>query len=88
MPFFAENSVGIPATFTDAFFGMGIGPIFLERLTCVGTENNLLNCTSETNLGITRCTHAVDVGVRCPGKLLACGNTVQVLIDNLFCFRY
>ena len=60
-------SVGPTETLTNAFFGAGTGPIFLALLACAGREVNLLNCTSGRDRGITRCIHAEDVSVRCPG---------------------
>lgn len=71
MQCFSDNSVGMPETLTDASFGEGTGPIFLDRLTCKGSENSLLNlnCSREGSLGVTSCTHVMDVSVRCPGMM-------------------
>ena len=64
-----ELSDGIPMAVSSAVFGEGIGPIFLDLLECIGIESELLNCSSGRPFGITECTHKMDIGVRCPGKL-------------------
>ena len=56
-------------------FGMGSGPVFLANIGCVGSEQNLLEC-SKTALVGTYCTHSRDVGVRCQRKLYECNNMV------------
>ena len=68
--YFSENSIEIPQVFINAFYGEGTGPIFLDRLACTGNEANLLMCTIGRDLGITDCTHAMDVSVSCPGMKL------------------
>ena len=65
--FFSDLSDGLPIALVGSFLGLGVGPIFLDRLNCDGNENNLLNCSSERSHGVTSCTHAMDVAVRCPG---------------------
>ena len=53
--------------YSNAKFGAGTGSIFLDNLQCGGTENSLLNCTSDS---VVRCYsgHNEDAGVRCQGK--------------------
>ena len=46
-----------------------MGRIGLENVTCTGSERVLLDC----DIGNSSCTHANDVGVRCPsGKNSQC----------------
>ena len=53
-------------------FGPGSGPIFLDQLTCSGTEASLLECSSRQPLGLHSCApdHSEDVGIRCQGRRL------------------
>jgi len=50
---------------TNAYFGMGTGEVLLDQVRCDGTEERLVNCSSERNS--LRCTHSEDAGVRCRG---------------------
>ena len=53
--------------FHNAEFGEGIGGILLEGLECVGTEDSLLDCDMDVQLGLTLCDHSHDAGIRCHG---------------------
>ena len=57
--------------FTNAHFGAGVGPIYLNDVDCRGSETNLTDCSSSS---IVYCTngHSEDAGVRCQGEF-ACG---------------
>ncbi len=48
-------------------FGEGSGPIFLEGLTCSSESSNLVQC-ADNPIGVHRCTHSQDTGVRCLGE--------------------
>jgi len=63
-------TVGVPEAVIDiSVFGRGTGPIFLNELDCNRMERDLLTCAQRnSDFGMTTCTHAMDVGVRCPGK--------------------
>ena len=54
----------------NAFFGPGVGPIFLDQVACNGNEESLLDCPSSGLEEVGSCTHAQDAGVVCgpPGK--------------------
>ena len=45
-----------------AGFGQGTGPVFLEGVSCTGTESSLLSCSHE----VANCSHYFDAGVVCP----------------------
>jgi len=45
-----------------AFFGQGVGTIFLTDLDCAGTENSLMDCRYSMS---NTCTHSEDAGVTC-----------------------
>ncbi|KAJ8040920.1 Deleted in malignant brain tumors 1 protein [Holothuria leucospilota] len=51
---------------TMARFGQGTGPIYLDDLSCTGTELNILSCPRQS-LGSNNCGHNEDAGVICEG---------------------
>ena len=51
--------------FQRAHFGQGSGNIFLDEVTCTGSELRLTDCPIDQSHD---CTHAEDAGVRCGGK--------------------
>ena len=51
----------------SARYGQGTGPIWLSRLTCIGNEPNLTNC-SQLSVGTKNCTHSDDASVYCYGN--------------------
>ena len=54
--------------FGSAHFGAGSGPIHLDNVDCIGSENHLINCS---HANVNRCYygHSEDAGVRCQGTL-------------------
>ena len=61
------SSVPIPVS--NARFGQGRGPIWLDNVECNGTEGLLLECPHQ-GLGHHNCGHDEDTGVICSsGKL-------------------
>lgn len=57
---------GIP--YGLAFYGSGTGGIFLTYVPCGGSEQFLLNCTSQQISAFHTCTHSRDAGVNCTSK--------------------
>ena len=52
------------------YSGQGSGPIWLNSLNCTGTEQNILECSREFELGNPYgCSHSQDVSVVCPGNV-------------------
>ena len=50
-----------------AYFGQGSGSIWLDGVTCTGSETALFGC-GHLGVGILRhCSHLEDAGVRCYG---------------------
>ena len=70
--------------FTNAHFGSGTGPIYLDNVDCNGTESNLTSCEQSSYVSCYY-GHSEDAGVRCQGTffkiLCILHNDVQV---NLF----
>ena len=50
-----------------SFYGRGSGGIYLDRVSCSGNEQALINC-SHRGIGVHSCTHSEDAGVMCLGK--------------------
>ena len=46
-------------------FGEGSGRIWLTDVECIGSEIDLSDCRANSS-GINSCTHAQDIGIRCP----------------------
>ena len=53
--------------FSNAHFGAGSGPIFLDDVQCGPNSNQLLECSSRPILS-HNCLHSADAGVDCGGK--------------------
>ena len=62
---------------TRAFFGQGIGNIFLDDVQCTGTEAALSDCRASTT---HNCQHSEDAGVTCVANRKSC-----ICITELFC---
>ena len=55
------------SSYSGSYFGQGIGPIWLDSVTCVGNESTIARC-GHLGVNITRsCSHSEDAGVRCYG---------------------
>ena len=52
-----------------AFEIIGSGPIFLDRVSCEGVEERVIDC-QRAPVGLHTCTHHQDVGVKCIGEFL------------------
>ncbi|KAK3600146.1 hypothetical protein CHS0354_012269, partial [Potamilus streckersoni] len=52
-------------TKSNAYFGQGSGPIWLDDLDCTGLENNLIRC-GHRGWGRSNCGHSEDASVICP----------------------
>ena len=74
--------------FRDAQFGSGIGPIFLEKLVCSGSETTLLDCRHSTPLGLSTCTHSQDAGVRCKARELPTHSSLNYVALTFSSFVY
>ena len=52
--------------YRSAAYGPGTGPIWLSRLSCIGDEPNLTDC-SQLSVSTKNCTHSDDASVSCSG---------------------
>ncbi|XP_064405891.1 uncharacterized protein LOC135350948 isoform X5 [Halichondria panicea] len=64
---YAYTSTGIP--YSNAFFGSGTGPIYLDDVQCLSSSNQLLECPSSPIL-TNNCAHSDDAGVGCEAPCL------------------
>ena len=54
--------------YSNAHFGTGSGPIFLDDVQCTSSSSQLLECPSRSILS-HNCLHSADAGVGCEGML-------------------
>ena len=67
----------------SAGFGQGSGSIWLNSVTCTGSETSFLNC-GHLGVGFTSsCYHNEDAGVRCSGD--TDGKVYSLLYNRLDC---
>ena len=52
--------------YSNAYFGAGSGPIFLDEVQCTSSASQLLECPSSPILS-HNCLHSADAGVGCEG---------------------
>ena len=74
------NGSNFPAgrAFSNAVFGAGTGPIFLDDVQCSSTSSQLLECFSSPIL-THNCLHTADAGVGCEGKFIFVIDVVETL---------
>ena len=71
---------------TQAVYGQGTGPIFIDNVVCDGQELRLLDCASNA-LAAHDCTHLQDAGVMCipmiSRKIFFYDFSVLMILDSL-----
>ena len=53
--------------YSNAYFGTGTGPIFMNGVQCTSSDSQLLDCFSRPILS-SNCIHTADAGVGCEGN--------------------
>ena len=56
--------------FSNAHFGTGVGPIYLDNVDCNGSESNLADCAKSFTVNCFS-GHNEDAGVRCQGRCIS-----------------
>ena len=51
-----------------AYFGEGSGPVWLDDVSCDGSEQTLISCLTGDLIGQHNCDHDEDAGVKCQGE--------------------
>ena len=59
--------------YSNAYFGAGSGPIFLDEVQCTSSASQLLECPSSPILS-HNCLHSADAGVVC---VCVCNNIIS-----------
>ena len=73
-------------SFSAAHFGVGIGQIYLDSVSCSGTEGRLIDCSRASSV-FCYGGHSEDAGVRCQNRgLLICNTNTKEIIALLFLF--
>ena len=63
--------------YSNAYFGIGRGPIFLDDVQCLSNSKQLLACHSRPILS-HNCLHSADAGVGCEGVVHCIMHRVSV----------
>ncbi|XP_072026691.1 lysyl oxidase homolog 2A-like [Amphiura filiformis] len=64
---------------TDGGYGQGIGPIWLNKVSCKGDEKDILDCNHGSWNASRDCTHTNDAGVKCHVPDIGVKDKVQVI---------
>ncbi|XP_072181985.1 scavenger receptor cysteine-rich domain-containing protein DMBT1-like [Diadema setosum] len=67
---------GAEDALSNAAFGQGTGDIWLDDVSCTGTERSIFDC-GNNGIGVNDCSHYQDAGVRCIGVRLVDGETLR-----------
>ena len=65
--FYPHQCLGVRFLRASDSFGVGSGPIFLDRLNCGLNDTRVLDCVPRSRQGLPECNHDRDVGIYCEG---------------------
>ena len=68
--------------YSNAHFGGGTGPIFLDDVQCTSSASQLLECSSNPIL-THNCQHSADAGVGCEGTSIAFDAKTKCIFQQL-----
>ena len=69
--------------YSNAWFGAGTRPIYLDDVACTSSASQLLECSSRPILS-HNCLHTADAGVGCKGMFGYCTFTSQLFILEFY----
>ena len=81
-----SDSLLAPVILTSGYEN-GSGPIFLDQLQCTGSEQSLLECGMGRAVGLHRCDHSMDVGIRCTGLKIKSSLCFYIIQPSLLSSR-
>ena len=66
--------------YSNAYFGAGTGPIYLDDVACTSSDSQLLECSSRPIL-THNCFHSADASVGCEGELVLAKPNTRTLVS-------
>ena len=79
--FMLNQCVGVRFLRASDSFGVGSGPIFLDRVNCMSGDTKVLNCVPRSIQGLPECNHDRDVGVHCEGMSISLWNAMFKIVQ-------
>lgn len=77
------TSVPGAIAYSSAMYGPGSGPIFMDKLSCGGTESSLLECRALAPIGVHQCEHSEDASVFCEGQIFKLNKSIHLRLAYL-----
>ena len=62
-----------------AHYGQGIGPIHLDNVHCIGSENSIFDCSYSSGI---YCSHNEDASVQCPIPCSSDNSSIRLVNGN------
>ena len=55
---------------SNAYYGQGTGKVWLDQVSCIGTESSIADCPNTGGWGNNACSHGDDAGVICAAGIM------------------